>query len=367
MPALVVIESPYSGDIPKNVEYALECLHDSYFNRGEAPIASHLLYTRLPQSEMLKGANIYHGHVIDNGIAARHGRDHGIKCGDEWALKADLVAVYTDHGISSGMQHRIDFCKKHKIPVEYRTIKSDVMVYGLVGRAGSGKDSLVSILKDAGPRIIDDFACADALKKGCSVLFGIPIDHFYDRKLKETVVPQYNMTPRKICQWMGTEVLRDQVSKSFHVDRLKMDLNECINDGNVAHRSVAIASDKSFVIRNKSERADLLHGAAVACTGEGMNPKQIYNDFKEEFKEVFGKRLIFVTDIRFPEEAQMIRDLGGKLIYVDADKRLGPLPVDAHDSERHIVEIGNSGDDVIKIENNGSYSDYVYKVKKIFN
>lgn len=39
----VVLESPYSGDIKGNTKYARMALRDS-LARGEAPIASHLLY-----------------------------------------------------------------------------------------------------------------------------------------------------------------------------------------------------------------------------------------------------------------------------------------------------------------------------------
>ena len=117
---LVVIESPYSGDLEHNVEYTLQCMHDSYYVRREAPIASHLLYTRLPQCE-LDGAENYHGHVQDS-ETSRHGREHGILCGFAWNSKADLVAVYTDHGISRGMEHGIKFAQKNNIEIEYRTI-----------------------------------------------------------------------------------------------------------------------------------------------------------------------------------------------------------------------------------------------------
>ena len=41
----VILESPYAGDIEKNIEYARKCVRDSLL-RGEAPIASHLLYTQ---------------------------------------------------------------------------------------------------------------------------------------------------------------------------------------------------------------------------------------------------------------------------------------------------------------------------------
>ena len=42
---LVIVESPYAGDIETNVKYARRCVKDSLM-RGEAPIASHLLYTQ---------------------------------------------------------------------------------------------------------------------------------------------------------------------------------------------------------------------------------------------------------------------------------------------------------------------------------
>jgi hypothetical protein len=41
----VIIESPFAGDVKKNIEYARKCMRDSLL-RGEAPLASHLLYTQ---------------------------------------------------------------------------------------------------------------------------------------------------------------------------------------------------------------------------------------------------------------------------------------------------------------------------------
>lgn len=42
---LVVLESPYAGDVERNVRYARAAVRDC-LDRGEAPIASHLLYTQ---------------------------------------------------------------------------------------------------------------------------------------------------------------------------------------------------------------------------------------------------------------------------------------------------------------------------------
>jgi hypothetical protein len=41
----VVLESPFAGDVEANLKYARECMADC-LRRGEAPIASHLLYTQ---------------------------------------------------------------------------------------------------------------------------------------------------------------------------------------------------------------------------------------------------------------------------------------------------------------------------------
>jgi hypothetical protein len=41
----VLIESPYAGDVERNEKYARACMRDC-FERGEAPFASHLLYTQ---------------------------------------------------------------------------------------------------------------------------------------------------------------------------------------------------------------------------------------------------------------------------------------------------------------------------------
>ena len=102
---LVVIESPYSGDVISNVEYAKAAIRDS-LSRGECPIASHLLYTQ-------------EGLLDDTDPVQRV---LGIEAGHNWIPKADLVVVYADRGLSAGMQQGIHYALKHSIPVEYRYI-----------------------------------------------------------------------------------------------------------------------------------------------------------------------------------------------------------------------------------------------------
>lgn len=105
---LVIIESPYAGNIEANVEYARACVRDS-LGRGEAPIASHLLYT---QPGIL-------------GDDDREERRWGMKVGHAWIPKADVLAIYTDRGISKGMKRGRDIAIKHNISIEYRGLNTD--------------------------------------------------------------------------------------------------------------------------------------------------------------------------------------------------------------------------------------------------
>lgn len=104
---LVIIESPYAGDVEANVEYARRCVADS-LSRGEAPIASHLLYTQ--------------PGILDDTNPAE--RQKGIAAGLAWLYVADLSAVYADRGVSVGMTHGIAEAASLGIPVEYRYVVS---------------------------------------------------------------------------------------------------------------------------------------------------------------------------------------------------------------------------------------------------
>lgn len=107
---LVVIESPYGSDdlsvVQFNVTYARRCIAHSIF-KGEAPIASHLLYTQ-------------DGILDDNNPEQRR---RGIEAGHAWMHVCDLVAVYADHGITDGMWQGIEFAKAFGVAVRFRKIE----------------------------------------------------------------------------------------------------------------------------------------------------------------------------------------------------------------------------------------------------
>lgn len=100
---LVVIESPYAGDI--NLAYLRACMRDC-LKRGEAPYASHALYTQ--------------PGVLDDTVPAE--RIKGITAGFAWGKHAARVVVYVDLGITRGMEQGIAIAKARGIPVEERRI-----------------------------------------------------------------------------------------------------------------------------------------------------------------------------------------------------------------------------------------------------
>lgn len=99
----VIVESPFAGNVEYNLRYLRACLRDCLL-RGEAPFASHALYTQ-------EG-------VLDDGKP--HEREHGIAAGFAWREAADKTVVYHDLGISGGMRYGIEHAERCGHEVEYR-------------------------------------------------------------------------------------------------------------------------------------------------------------------------------------------------------------------------------------------------------
>ncbi len=105
---IVVIESPFAGDVPRNLRYLRACLRDSLL-RDEAPYASHALYTQ--------------PGVLDDGDP--DDRKRGMEAGFRFKKFADATIVYTDLGISAGMQAGIDASIAQGFTYEYRDLGED--------------------------------------------------------------------------------------------------------------------------------------------------------------------------------------------------------------------------------------------------
>ena len=102
---LVILESPYAGDVATSLRYARLAMRDC-LTRSEAPFASHCLYTQ---------PGVLDDNVLDE-------RTLGIGAGQAWGDKADATVVYADLGISAGMRYGIARAVRAGRPIEYRKI-----------------------------------------------------------------------------------------------------------------------------------------------------------------------------------------------------------------------------------------------------
>lgn len=104
---LVILESPYAGNVEENVAYARAALRDSLM-RGEAPIASHLLYT---QPGVLNDLNLAE-------------REIGIAAGLAWRGAAAEAVFYVDLGWSNGMLAAQEIYLREGKPIVIRNLWS---------------------------------------------------------------------------------------------------------------------------------------------------------------------------------------------------------------------------------------------------
>jgi hypothetical protein len=108
-PRCVVLESPYGNEDPlvvaENIRYLKACLADC-LARGESPYASHGLLTRS-------------GVLNDR---APEQRALGLAAAQAWIRRAEGMVVYTDRGISGGMQAAVGVATDEMVPIEYRKL-----------------------------------------------------------------------------------------------------------------------------------------------------------------------------------------------------------------------------------------------------
>lgn len=108
---LVVIESPWRANEAYSIEqhrlYLNYAIQDC-FNRGEAPFASHGLYTEALDDDDLPS------------------RLKGITAGLLWGIHADFVAAYCDMGQSDGMLQALRHWDGLGKRIERRTIAPEL-------------------------------------------------------------------------------------------------------------------------------------------------------------------------------------------------------------------------------------------------
>jgi hypothetical protein len=98
----VMLESPFAGDVSRNLSYWKAANLHSIFEMHEAPISSHFYYTQF----------------LDDNQADQ--RELGIALGYALWARCNKVVFYTDLGMSKGMLLAEKRCVKAGLPFEKR-------------------------------------------------------------------------------------------------------------------------------------------------------------------------------------------------------------------------------------------------------
>jgi hypothetical protein len=93
--------------LPNRETYAQQCLYDT-IRRNETALAGHMLFTQVLNDD----------HEHDRALGLHHHLNY-IRL---LPLVMGVLAVYTNHGISEGMQVGINLASSLGVVVDYRTV-----------------------------------------------------------------------------------------------------------------------------------------------------------------------------------------------------------------------------------------------------
>ena len=175
-----------------------------------------------------------------------------------WAIDAFLNTSWVDNPDLKWFGTCID--NALKTPEKPRNGPS--FIFGLCGNAGTGKDSALEYLKyNPYSSPILKMAFADPIRD-IGEIFGFTREQMTDRKLKETEDPFWGFSPRTFMQKVGTEMFRNCLRDDIWIKLLERRIKDLDNK---------LGADPS---------------------------------------------MIFVTDVRFPNEAEAIKKMGGYIIKI---------------------------------------------------
>jgi len=160
------------------------------------------------------------------------------------------------------------------------------MIIGLCGAAGSGKNTTADVL--TGVFGVAQVSFAGPIYQAVAAITGLPVEHLQDRAVKEQPIAWLGRSPRELLQTLGTEWGRDLIHREIWVRRAMQEAKQHPN--------------------------------------------------------------VVITDVRFNNEAQAIREVGG---FVWEIRRLSAGIPGGHSSEAGVSEELID----LRIDNNGSQYD----------
>jgi hypothetical protein len=165
---------------------------------------------------------------------------------------------------------------------------SKQLLIGLCGPAGCGKDTVADMLVKHGA--FHRYAFAAPIKSMVGTMLGLHDGIWEDRKWKESVIPWLGKSPRQLAQTLGTEWGRQHVHRDLWL---------------------MLGMQRWDVVR------------------QSVSPRFV------------------ITDVRFDNEAQAIKQAGGTVWLVE---REGVAPVASHVSEKGVSPALIEG----RVKNNGT-------------
>lgn len=171
-----------------------------------------------------------------------------------------------------------------------------MLLIGIAGRKGAGKDTAADYLvREHG---FEKRAFADPIKKAVVELFQLSPEQVVLPDLKERIDPRHGMSPRRMMQLVGTDMFRERVGPDFWL-----------------------------------------------------------RHFMHWFEQQRSSDRVVVPDIRFQNELDTIRELGGSVIRLTR----GGRPEDAHPSERSVD--GLEGVD-LELQNDSTIAQLEAKIER---
>lgn len=134
---------------------------------------------------------------------------------------------------------------------------------GFAGRKGSGKDTCAAAL--VAKMGFQRFAFADCMKDYCKDLFDLNDDQLHGAS-KDEPDDRYGHTPRRLLQMFGADFIRDMVSKDFWIAKFRKYMLERLDDD-----APVVVSDVRFqnevdIIRELGGRVYLINRTGLEST-----------------------------------------------------------------------------------------------------
>ena len=178
------------------------------------------------------------------------------------------------------------------------------MLIGIAGKAGCGKDTAADYLVEAFGFLKESFA--NPIKQMINIMLGFDpddISNWEDRAWKETIIPEFNASPRKLAQTLGTDWGRDMIHDQIWVAVMQ--------------------------------------------------------------RRLLPEANIVIPDVRFHNEATMIRELGGTIVHITRDNLDGVIPHRSESGFPHSFED-------IYLDNNGTVEEledslHAFIVGEVYN